>query len=176
MHEITIATDAIHEILSLAIRSYKTGDLNLARKVEPLEEVNDEMIEEIRSRHVHRMTQGLCNVINGIEFQNILQNLERISDQCSDLAVYMLGRTDDSINGKEHLYIHELHHSGDPVYPTGSMIRQRRPNTASTFMAEKHHISIITLTRSLLLKITSSAKMHGLCTLTAPPLQSLTAI
>ena len=116
VHEITIATDAIHEILSLAIRSYKTGDLNLARKVEPLEEVNDEMIEEIRSRHVHRMTQGLCNVINGIEFQNILQNLERISDQCSDLAVYMLGRTDDSINGKEHLYIHNLHHSGDPVY------------------------------------------------------------
>lgn len=116
VNEITTASDAIREILTLAISAYKTGDLDLARKVEPLEEVNDEMIEEIRTRHVHRMTQGQCNVINGIEFQNILQNFERLSDQCSDLAVYLLGRTDDSINGKEHLYIHELHHSGDPAY------------------------------------------------------------
>ena len=74
------------------------------------------MIEEIRTRHVHRMTQGECNVINGIEFQNILLHLERISDQCSDLAVYMLGRNNTAISGNEHKYLQDLHQANDLDY------------------------------------------------------------
>ena len=79
-------------------------------------EVIDELVEYLRQLHVKRMTRKQCNVYAGIEYQNILLHLERLSDQCSDLAVYMLGRTNDSINGNEHQYIHDLHHSDNKEY------------------------------------------------------------
>ena len=116
LSELAIALDAVSSILKLSISAYKSGDTNTARQVEPLEEVVDELIEELKGRHVARMTRRQCDIFAGIQYQNILQNLERISDQCSDLAVYMLSRTDDSINGQEHQYIHALHHSHNTVY------------------------------------------------------------
>ena len=116
MEELRVATGAVTDILEISRSAYKSNNADLARQVEPLEEVIDELVEELKGRHVYRMTHGQCDIFNGIQFQNILQNLERISDQCSDLAVYMLGRTDDSITGQEHLYIHRLHHSNNPAY------------------------------------------------------------
>ena len=114
--ELVIATDAVRDILTSTVQAYKENDITLARKVEPLEEVIDELIEELRSHHVYRMTRHICDAFRGIEFQNILTYLERISDQCSDLAVYLLGRYDSAIDGREHQYIHELHHSDDREY------------------------------------------------------------
>ena len=87
-------------------------------RVEPLEEVIDELIETVKSRHLERMTQGRCDVVNGIQYENILMHLERVSDQCSDLAVYLLGRHDDRIKGQEHQYLQNLHISEDPEYMT----------------------------------------------------------
>ena len=107
---------AVGDILNLATEAYRTGSVELARQVEPLEETIDEMIEDLRGRHVFRMTRGLCDVYNGIQFQNILLNLERTSDQCSDLAVYLLGVHDPEIVGNEHQYVHDLHHSGNEEY------------------------------------------------------------
>ncbi|MBQ6622726.1 MAG: Na/Pi cotransporter family protein [Mogibacterium sp.] len=114
--EIRVAMSAVGDILDLATDAYSTGDVDKAKSVEPLEETIDEIIEDLRGRHVYRMTHGLCDVFNGIQYQNILLNLERISDQCSDLAVYLLGRTDPTILGNEHQYVHDLHHSGKPGY------------------------------------------------------------
>jgi phosphate:Na+ symporter len=116
MDELRLAISAVNDILQLSTEAYKTNDVTLARRVEPLEEVIDELIEALKNRHVYRMTHNLCDVFNGIQFQNILQNLERVSDQCSDLAVYMLGRTDNAIIGQEHQYLHNLHHSNDAAY------------------------------------------------------------
>lgn len=116
MAEMRIMMSAVDDILDLTSVSFRTGRLDLAKKIEPLEEVIDEMVEELRARHVYRMTHNMCSVVNGIGFQNILQNLERISDQCSDLGVFMLARSIDDINGKEHKYLSELHESGDEDY------------------------------------------------------------
>ena len=116
MAELQVVIGAIQEILNLTSEAFSTSSTALARKVEPLEEVIDELIERLRSRHIYRMTHQHCDAFNGIEFQNILLHLERVSDQCSDLAVYMLGRFDDTINGKEHLYLHTLHHSNNREY------------------------------------------------------------
>ncbi len=114
--DLKIAISAVSDILALTLRAFKTNDLTLARQVEPLEEVIDDLIEAIKARHVDRMTHGVCNMFAGIQYQNVLQNLERISDQCSDLAVYMLGRYDTSITGQEHSYLHNLHHSSNEEY------------------------------------------------------------
>jgi phosphate:Na+ symporter len=116
MAELQLAISAVNDILDISARAYKENDVSLARQVEPLEEVIDELIEALKGRHVYRMTHNLCDVFNGIQFQNMLQNLERISDQCSDLAVYMLARTDNAIIGQEHQYLHGLHHSNNPAY------------------------------------------------------------
>lgn len=116
LREMRVAFDAVRDIVSLSVEAYHSDSAVLAKRVEPLEEVIDELIEDMRSRHVYRMTHNECNALAGIEYQNMLGNLERISDQCSDLAVYMLSRNDESIQGKEHLYIHNLHHSNDAVY------------------------------------------------------------
>ena len=114
--ELRIAQDAIDEILNLTSIAYKTGQTTIARQVEPLEEVIDDLIDRMRERHTERMVRNQCNISTGIEFQNVLLHLERISDQCSDLAVYQLGRDNEAISGQEHQYIHELHFAKDEEY------------------------------------------------------------
>ena len=116
MSDLMGAIHAVRDILDMAIRSFKNNDLALAQSVEPLEEVIDDLIEAVRARHVGRMTRGQCDIYTGIQYENILQNLERISDQCSDLAVYVLSLRDTAIIGQEHKYIHDLHHSDNQAY------------------------------------------------------------
>lgn len=116
MAELQVAIDAVSHILALTVEAYKADSSEQARKIEPLEEVIDELIEHLKERHIFRMTHQQCNICNGIFYQNILQNLERVADQCSDLGVYLLARTDDSITGQEHQYLHNLHHSDDREY------------------------------------------------------------
>ena len=106
----------VRDILTLTVAAFKDDDLPRARAVEPLEEVIDDIIEVMKARHVERLTAGVCNVLSGIQYENMLQNLERVSDQCSDLAVYILSRADSAIVGQEHRYLHELHHSDNAAY------------------------------------------------------------
>ena len=116
--ELQIAIDAVSDILALTVEAYKADSAEQARRVEPLEEVIDELIEHLKGRHIFRMTHQRCNICNGIYYQNILQNLERVADQCSDLAVYLLAKSDGSIIGQEHQYLHDLHHSDNEEYLT----------------------------------------------------------
>lgn len=111
--ELRIVLDAVDEIMKITMQSYKDKDAVLAQRVEPLEEVIDDMVADINSRHVARMSHGLCDIAQGIIFQNILADLEGISDLCSDISIYIIELTEQSIRGREHEYIHQLHHSED---------------------------------------------------------------
>jgi len=97
-------------------RAFKAGDSVLAASVEPLEEVIDDMVEELNARHVYRMVNSICDPINGIHYQSILTNVEHISDKCSDIAVYVMERDNTEIFGKEHSYVHDMHHSDNAAY------------------------------------------------------------
>ncbi len=116
MAELKIAFDAIYEILDVVTMAYKEKDSSLAAKVEPLEEVIDDLVEDMNGRHVYRMVNHLCDVVNGIYYQSILTNIEHISDKCSDLALYILETENKEIFGNEHTYLHELHHSNNQDY------------------------------------------------------------
>ena len=116
MKELRIAFDAIYEIMDITARAYKAKDAALASAVEPLEEVIDDLVENLNARHVFRMVNRICDPINGIFYQSILTNIEHISDKCSDLAVYVLEGSNRDIFGKEHSYLHELHHSNNQAY------------------------------------------------------------
>ena len=114
--ELRIAFDSIYEILGITSEAYKAKSTALAAKVEPLEEVIDDLVEELNARHVYRMVNNLCDPINGIRYQAILTNVEHISDKCSDIAIYIMEGEDSSIFGQEHSYVHELHHSASQNY------------------------------------------------------------
>lgn len=116
MQELRVAFDALSEILKITDAAYRTKDSSLAARVEPLEEVIDDLVEEMNARHVYRMVNKLCDALNGIHYQSILTNVEHISDKCSDIAVYVLERDNSEIFGKEHSYVHELHVNNDDEY------------------------------------------------------------
>jgi phosphate:Na+ symporter len=116
LKELQVSFGAIYEILEITAEAYKKKDSALAAKVEPLEEVIDDLTEDLNARHVYRMVNQLCDPITGIRFQNILTNVEHISDKCSDIAIYVLERDNSEIFGKEHSYLHELHISNDESY------------------------------------------------------------
>jgi phosphate:Na+ symporter len=118
LKELKISFEAIYEILDITAEAFKNTDSATAAKVEPLEEVIDDLVEDMNARHVYRMMNELCDPITGIRFQSILTNVEHISDKCSDIAVYILERDNHEIFGKEHSYLHELHVSNNEDYQT----------------------------------------------------------
>ncbi len=114
--ELPVAFMSVNQILGMTVTAYQEENPALARRIEPLEEVVDELIDELKDRHIARVKRQECNMNAALHYQEILQNLERISDQCSDLGVYLLAREDNYIRGMEHRYIHNLHHQPDAEY------------------------------------------------------------
>ena len=87
-------------------------------------EVIDDLNEILRHRHIERVKAGRCPVASGIYFSNALTNFERLGDQCSDVAVYVLGLKNSKIVGNEHEYIRKMHHE-----PSEEYVREYRNNT-----------------------------------------------
>jgi phosphate:Na+ symporter len=85
--ELAVMRDALKEVLSITIKSFLGNDLALAERVEPLEEVINELQDNIKNRHVERMKAGICTMTQGISLNDLLTDLERISDHCSNIAL-----------------------------------------------------------------------------------------
>lgn len=104
-NEISVLTEAISENITRAFESYNSNDLSAAHKVEPLEEVVDNLSTELKNRHIRRLQNDECTVELGYIFQDILTNLERISDHCSNIAGCLI-ETDEKTN--IHAYLHDV--------------------------------------------------------------------
>ena len=116
IEELRIALDAVDDIVKTTLIALKNNDRDLALSVEPLEEVIDDLMVDLNSRHVVRMSANACDIYAGILYQDILTSLEHISDQCSDISIYIIEQSEAQIRGREHEYIHQLHHSNDPLF------------------------------------------------------------
>ena len=114
--ELRIMLDAVDEILETTFDALNTADVDIAKRVEPLEEVIDDLALDLNNRHVFRMSNNACDVFLGIQFQNMLGSLATISDQCSDIAIYLMELSQADIRGHEHEYLHDLHHSDDEAF------------------------------------------------------------
>ncbi len=88
--ELNVLASAISEILSSTVKAFKEEDLVLAQKIEPLEQVIDNLITEIRTRHISRLQKGSCTIELGFVLTDFLTNCDRISDHCSNIAVAMI--------------------------------------------------------------------------------------
>ena len=105
INEITVISDAIRENISTAFEAYKGDELSVAHKVEPLEEVVDNLSTELKNRHIRRLQNDECTVELGYIFQDVLTNLERISDHCSNIAGCLI-ETDEKTN--IHAYFNDV--------------------------------------------------------------------
>ena len=122
--ELDILTGAVTEILSTTIQALRDDDTELAKTIEPLEEVIDDMVRLLRDRHTKRLKNGSCSVTSGLLYMDALTHLERASDHCSSIAVLMLARNNEEILGNHYDYLRQLHEGTDKHY--ASELRRRR--------------------------------------------------
>ena len=102
-HELEVMEAALTEILSTSIRAFVNNDLQLAARVEPLEELIDNLCDEMKLHHVDRLQKGLCTLVQGFVFNDLLTNYERVADHCSNIAVAMIELESDSFDTHEYL-------------------------------------------------------------------------
>lgn len=110
--ELAVIGEAVREIVSLTVAAFIADDEAAAKRIEPLEEVIDDMVLLLRDNHTERLRQGVCTVNGGLVFLETLTYLERAADQCSSVALLMLARHDESISRNHHAYLEKLHASG----------------------------------------------------------------
>lgn len=103
--EISVLTDALFEILSLTKTAFATSDVSTAVKIEPLEQVIDKLIFDIKSHHITRLQSGNCTIELGFILQDLLTNYERVSDHCSNIAVAIIETEHGSFKTHEYLRI-----------------------------------------------------------------------
>lgn len=84
--EIDTISSAVAEIAKLTLEAFENGNANAADTIEPLEEIIDELKEELRSRHIKRLQGGECTIAAGFVWSDLLTDLERVSDHCSNVA------------------------------------------------------------------------------------------
>ncbi len=104
--EIEIMVEAVRDIVDRTYRAYIDGDASLALNVEPLEQVIDNLKKQIRSRHIVRLQAGDCSIEVGFVLSDLLTNLERVSDHCSNIAGCIIEMKHEDLD--LHQYLGEL--------------------------------------------------------------------
>lgn len=98
---------AVSEALDLTVEGYVNRSVSLSRTVEPLEEVVDTLKERLKSRHIERLSNSECTMQTGIPFLDIVHDLEKISDHCSNIAIYTIQLGEGAEEFDTHAYAKE---------------------------------------------------------------------
>ncbi len=116
LEEFKTLHQAVLEIIEMSYNAYLETDSELARKIEPLEEIIDTMVETLKVKHIERLKAGKCTVECGLVFLETLVNFERISDHCSNIAIYILGFNLDNDTLNYHEYRKSIHEGVNKEY------------------------------------------------------------
>ncbi|MEE0913085.1 MAG: Na/Pi cotransporter family protein [Ruminococcus sp.] len=111
---IEVMVDAVKEIINNATLAFINNDVQLATKVEPLEQVIDRLRDKLKEAHIRRLTNGECTIELGFIFSDLITNIERVSDHCSNIAIGVIEINNDGYEA--HEYLHELKNSDDVQY------------------------------------------------------------
>lgn len=109
LSELDVITNAVSEIIAISFTATEQRDLTKTMDIEPLEETIDLIEETLKARHIDRLKQGLCSVDAAFPFVETLANLERISDHCSNIGVYLIAHEGEKRNMDRHEYIRKIH-------------------------------------------------------------------
>lgn len=101
--ELKVLVAAVSEIVGTAVSAFVDNDIERAYRVEPLEELIDNLCDEMKMHHIDRLQKGICTLHHGFVFNDLLTNLERVSDHCSNIAVAMIELESESFDAHEYI-------------------------------------------------------------------------
>ena len=104
--ELQVIIEALSEIMEITIDSICNNDIIKAKMVEPLEQVIDILVSDARDSHIKRIQNGQCTLTDGFIYSEILNNIERVSDHCSNIAVYQIQVNQSSFD--RHAYLNNV--------------------------------------------------------------------
>ena len=109
--ELDVLYAAVTEIVTITEQALTTSDLELAARIEPLEQVIDDLRDDVKINHIHRLKKSECTVEHGFVLSDILTNLERVSDHCSNIGGCLIEMAkNDTLD--LHDYLHRVHLGG----------------------------------------------------------------
>ncbi|NLA86313.1 MAG: Na/Pi cotransporter family protein [Clostridiales bacterium] len=114
--ELNVMMSAVEEIVEMAVKAFLENDISLAAKVDPLEEVIDDLKSTIKKQHIGRLQCNECTIEMGFVFSDLLTVLERISDHCSNIAGCVIEMSRDALN--MHNYLYKVKHEPDNEFLT----------------------------------------------------------
>lgn len=101
--ELLVLVRGVHDIVGQTVEAFLNDDLITAKSIEPLEEVIDGLNVRLRQRHIDRLRDGKCTIELGIALEDIITNLERVSDHCSNIAVCMIQVSSGNFDTHEYI-------------------------------------------------------------------------
>jgi phosphate:Na+ symporter len=104
--ELQVMSEAVKEIVGLAMEAVKTENLRKAEQVQPLEEVIDNVGAEVKKRHIERLRKGICTIELGFILSDLLTSYKRIADHCSNISVCLIQADNDEFG--RHAYLDSL--------------------------------------------------------------------
>ncbi len=116
LEDLAVLWQLLETILVHTGEAFRKQNLAEARRIEPLEQVVDDMVNVLKEHHLDRLRKGECDVFNGSEFFNLLSEAARISDVCSNVGVATVARGIPGMNHQIHNYISMLHSGGDEEF------------------------------------------------------------
>ena len=108
-HELQVTRELLEQLFAVTSQAFEKRDVKAAESIEPLEEVMDDLVNTLHDNHLARIRTGLCTPHTGIYFLDVLSNLERMSDICSNIGVSVITRVHPEIESLAHSYISSLH-------------------------------------------------------------------
>ena len=103
LSDLAVLESALQDIVNRTVDAYQQNDLYAAGKIEPLEEVVDGLVREVKTRHIARLQAGTCTIEYGFVLDDLLTDYERIADHCSNIAVAMIEVAEDKFDTHEYL-------------------------------------------------------------------------
>ncbi len=116
IEELKVAYVLLEQILKYTIQAFEKRDVQAAKHIEPLESVMDDLVNTLHDNHLTRLREGKCAVSSGAVFVEILSNLERISDICSNVGIAVVARVNPDVASLAHTYVTALHQGQDKEY------------------------------------------------------------
>lgn len=107
---------AVTEVIEMAVTVVEYDDFTTAKKIEPLEETIDQLEYKLKNRHIDRLKEGSCAIDRGIQFLDILSDMERIADHCSNVGVHVLSKNTHKDELNHHEYIENIHKGESKEY------------------------------------------------------------
>lgn len=102
-YELNVLIAAMKEIVTSTVQAFSRDDLQMAARIEPLRELIGMLCDELKMRHVDRLQSGKCGISQGFAFNDLLTNIERVSDHCSNVAVAMIELESRNFDTHEYL-------------------------------------------------------------------------